>query len=39
VGEIRPVFVSNGIDLMAKGGQLKIRVKPSTGWRSGEHGV
>ena len=41
-GEIRQVFVnliSNAIDSMAKGGQLKIRVRPSTDWRTGEHGV
>jgi PAS domain S-box-containing protein len=41
-GEIRQVFVnliSNAIDSMTKGGQLKIRVRPSTDWRTGEHGV
>jgi two-component system, sporulation sensor kinase C len=41
-GEIRQVFVnliSNAIDSMAKGGQLKIRVRPSSDWRTGEHGV
>jgi PAS domain S-box-containing protein len=41
-GEIRQVFVNlitNAIDSMAANGQLKIRVKPSTDWRTGEHGV
>ena len=41
-GEIRQVFVnliSNAIDSMATNGQLKIRVRPSTDWRTGEHGV
>ena len=41
-GEIRQVFVNlitNAIDSMAFHGQLKIRVKPSTDWRTGEHGV
>jgi two-component system, sporulation sensor kinase C len=41
-GEIRQVFVnliSNAIDSMAKGGQLKIRVRPGTDWRTGEQGV
>jgi two-component system sporulation sensor kinase C len=41
-GELRQVFVnliSNAIDSMTRGGQLKIRVRPSTDWRTGEHGV
>jgi PAS domain S-box-containing protein len=41
-GEIRQVFVnliSNAIDSMAADGQLKIRVRPGTDWRAGEHGV
>ena len=41
-GEIRQVFVnliSNAIDSMATNGELKIRVRPSTDWRTGEHGV
>jgi len=41
-GEIRQVFVnliSNAIDSMAADGQLKIRVRPSTDWRTSEHGV
>jgi PAS domain S-box-containing protein len=41
-GEIRQVFVnliSNAVDSMAANGQLKIRVRPSTDWRTGERGV
>jgi PAS domain S-box-containing protein len=41
-GEIRQVFVnliSNAIDSMNAGGQLKIRVRPGTDWRTGERGV
>ncbi len=41
-GEIRQVFgnlISNAIDSMRTGGRLTIRVKPSTDWRTGEHGV
>ena len=41
-GEIRQVFVnliSNAVDSMAADGQLKIRVRPSTDWRTGEQGV
>jgi PAS domain S-box-containing protein len=41
-GEIRQVFVnliSNAVDSMAADGQLKVRVRPSTDWRTGEHGV
>jgi PAS domain S-box-containing protein len=41
-GEIRQVFVnliSNAIDSMAADGQLKIRLRPSTDWRTGERGV
>ena len=41
-GEIRQIFVnliSNAIDSMDAGGQLKIRVRPSADWRTGERGV
>jgi PAS domain S-box-containing protein len=41
-GEIRQVLVnliSNAIDSMAADGQLKIRVRPGTDWRTGERGV
>src|ERR1700722_4397859 len=41
-GEIRQVFVnliSNAIDAMIAHGELKIRVRPSTDWRTGERGV
>jgi PAS domain S-box-containing protein len=41
-GEIRQIFVnliSNAMDSMGAGGQLKIRVRPSTDWRTGECGV
>ncbi len=41
-GEIRQVFVnliSNAVDSMGADGQLKIRVRPSTDWRTGEQGV
>jgi PAS domain S-box-containing protein len=41
-GEIRQIFVnliSNAIDSMDANGQLKIRVRPSTDWRTGECGV
>jgi PAS domain S-box-containing protein len=40
--EIRQVFVnliSNAIDSMIAGGELKIRVRPGTDWRTGERGV
>jgi PAS domain S-box-containing protein len=41
-GEIRQIFVnliSNAMDSMDAGGQVKIRVRPSTDWRTGEAGV
>jgi PAS domain S-box-containing protein len=41
-GEIRQIFVnliSNAMDSMGAGGQLKIRVRPSTDWLTGESGV
>jgi PAS domain S-box-containing protein len=41
-GEMRQIFVnliSNAMDSMGAGGQLKIRVRPSTDWRTGECGV
>jgi PAS domain S-box-containing protein len=41
-GEIRQVFVnliSNAVDSMEADGQLRIKVRPSTDWRTGEPGV
>ena len=41
-GEVRQVFVNlidNAVESMQSGGLLKIRVRPCTDWRSGEHGV
>jgi PAS domain S-box-containing protein len=41
-GEIRQVFVnliSNAIESMRHGGQIAIRVRPGTDWRSNDHGV
>jgi PAS domain S-box-containing protein len=41
-GEMRQIFVnliSNAVESMQGGGQLKIRIRPGTDWRSGHHGV
>lgn len=41
-GEMRQVFVNligNAVESMQNGGQLKIRIRPGTDWRSGDHGV
>jgi signal transduction histidine kinase len=41
-GEVRQVFVNlidNAVESMQPGGLLKIRVRPGTDWRTGEHGV
>jgi signal transduction histidine kinase len=41
-GEIRQVLanlIRNAIDAMPKGGRLRLRVRPSTDWRSGSPGV
>jgi len=41
-GEIRQVFanlVGNAVDAMSRGGNLKIRVRPGTNWRTGTQGI
>ena len=41
-GEMRQVFVNmigNAVESMQDEGQLKIRIRPGTDWRSGHHGV
>lgn len=41
-GEIRQVLanlIRNAIEAMPKGGRLRLRVKPSTDWRTGSRGV
>jgi PAS domain S-box-containing protein len=41
-GEMRQVFVNligNAVESMQDGGQLRIRVRPGTNWRSGHDGV